>query len=308
MTDNILHYNTACKDIGFDYQSKLFSLTDGRQLEYFEFGDPLGVPVLYHHGMPGSAIEAAALHDVFLRHGLKLISPNRPGIGASSNTENYCLAQITSDTQELIAYLRHSKVSVIGWSSGGVPALWLAKYAAEQVQQVILLSSYSHFSELEQAPFNQAGQASWLKRATSQLPRLSLLCMAFAGYLATKLPKLYFQLMMRQCHVQDIDILHSYPQYGNMLLEAQRQSFRQSGASLFHDLVSQFEQWPFHLNSIHAPVTVFQGDCDPFVSERIGQHLADCLPNSEYYPLHGQGHLYWLEKSFHYRLARLCQT
>ncbi|MFC3150172.1 alpha/beta fold hydrolase [Litoribrevibacter euphylliae] len=308
MTDNILHYDTTPQQETLDYQSKRFTLSDGRQLEYFEFGDPLGIPTLYHHGMPGSAMEAAALHDVFIQHGLKLISPNRPGIGFSSKTENYCLELITSDTKELMDYLGHQKVSVIGWSSGGVPALWLAKSATEYVQQVILLSSYSHFSELEQAPFHQTGQASWLKRVVSRLPRLSLLCMAMAGYLANKLPKLYFQLMIRQCHVQDVDILQSYPHYGTMLLEAQRQSFRQSSASLFHDLVSQFEQWPFHLSSIDTPVTVFQGDCDPFVSERIGQHLADCLPNAEYNLLHGQGHLYWLEKSFHYRLARLCQT
>lgn len=291
-----------------DHTAQCLYLTDGRQLEFFEFGDPSGVPVLYHHGMPGSALEAAALHDVFACHGLKLISPNRPGIGGSSPTHNYCLAQITTDTIELLNHLGHKKVSVVGWSSGGVPTLWLAKYMPEHIQQAVLLSSYSHFFELEQAPFHHVGQASWLKHFTQKVPKLSQLLMAFTGYLADKLPSIYFHFVLQQCHGQDVDILSSYPQYSAMLLQAQRQTFKQSYSSLFQDLVSQFQQWPFHLHTIECPITIFQGDCDPFVPERIGQHLADCLPNAEYNLLYGQGHLYWLERSFQYRLARLCQT
>lgn len=307
MTEHILP--TRFCDAEEDYlpSARLLELSDNRTLEYFEFGDPQGVPILYHHGMPGSAMEAAAMHEVFLRHGLKLISPNRPGIGSSSPAQEYCLAQITADTQALLDHLGHSKVTVIGWSSGGVPALWLAKHASTQVQKVILLSSYSHFSELEQAPFHHVGQASWLKFFTSKVPRLSQLVFLCAGYLANKLPRLYFYFMTQQCHYQDVDILSNYPRLGEMLLEAQRRSFSQSYSSLYKDLVSQFEQWPFHLNSIQCPVSIFQGDCDPFVSERIGQHLADCLPNADYNLLSGQGHLYWLEKSFQYRLAHLCQ-
>jgi len=284
-----------------------FQLSDGRQLEYYLFGDDSGSPVLYNHGMPGSAVEAATLDHVFKQHGLKVICPNRPGVGKSSASDNYCLEQITSDSLELLDHLECKTVSVIGWSSGGVPSLWQAKRAKHRVAQVILLSSYSHFSEFDQAPFHHAGQASWLKHLTLKTPVLSQWMFAITGYIANYLPKLYHQLMVKQCHTHDVDILDSNPAYRDVLLTAQRDTFTQSASSLFKDLVSQFQTWPFYLNSINCPVTIFQGDSDPFVPERVGQHLADCLPNAEYNLLSGQGHLYWLEKSFQYRLARLCQ-
>lgn len=302
-----MKHNTASASEAVKHIPHILRLPDGRDLEYYLFGDRSGTPVLYNHGMPGSAMEAAALHDVFEQHGLSVISPNRPGVGASSTSNNYSLEQVTEDSLALLHHLNCEKTTVIGWSSGGVPSLWQARHAKHQVAQVVLLSSYSHFSEFNQAPQSHAGQANWLKYLTLTTPLIGQWTFALTGYLANYLPKLYYHLMVQQCHHQDVDILTASPHLGDMLLTAQRQSFSQSASSLFHDLVSQFQQWPFALSSIQCPVTIFQGECDPFVPERIGQHLADCLPNADYNLLSGQGHLYWLEKSFQYRLARLCQ-
>lgn len=287
--------------------SQLITLPDGRSLEYIEYGDSSGTPVLYNHGMPGSAFEAQVLNDVFKDNGLRVICPNRPGIGRSSSLSEYSLSQITQDCFFLLESLAFNKVTVIGWSSGGVPSLWQAKHSHTQISQVILLSSYSHFAELDQAPSHFAGQASVLKQVTTRFPALGLLACKMAGYLLKYMPSLYFKLLMQHCHTPDSDIIEAHPHYRDMLIEAQKQSISQSASTLFMDLLIQFREWPFYLKSIECPVTVFQGDRDPFVPERIGQHLADCLPNAQYHLLPGQGHMYWFEKSFQYRLARLCQ-
>jgi pimeloyl-ACP methyl ester carboxylesterase len=282
-------------------------LTDGRVLEYYLFGAPNGRPVVYHHGMPGSAVEAAALNTVFLEHGLKVICPNRPGVGNSTCLAHYSLKQITQDFEALMDHLECTNVTVIGWSSGGVPALWQAKLDTRHISHAILLSSYSHFAEANTSNTGFSGQPLWLKQCTTLFPFLSQWMFNATGWLASYLPSLYFKLMTFQCPEQDQEILNKQPLSSNILLEAQRMSFRQSASCLFHDLVSQFKQWPFLLNSIQCKVTVFQGECDPFVPEEIGKHLADSLPNAEYHLLSGQGHLYWLDKSFQYRLAHLCQ-
>ncbi len=287
--------------------SNLIKLPDGRVLEYVEYGDLNGTPVLYNHGMPGSAFEANLLHDVFKDNGLRVICPNRPGIGRSSKLSNHSLQQITEDAFCLLNLLECHHVTVIGWSSGGVPSLWQAKHSDTLISQVILLSSYSHFAELDQAPAHFVGHASLLKQLTTHFPIVGLFACNVTGYLAKYFPSVYFKILVNQCHTQDVEIIEANPLFSEILLEAQRQSFSQSASGLFVDLLSQFGEWPFFLKSIECPVTVFQGDCDTFVPERIGQHLADCLPNVDYQLLPGQGHMYWLEDSFQYRLAHLCQ-
>src|SRR5262249_39080994 len=53
-------------------------------LSYAEFGRPEGDPVLYFHGSPSSRLEPLLLGDEMLgRLGLRVISPDRPGMGGS---------------------------------------------------------------------------------------------------------------------------------------------------------------------------------------------------------------------------------
>jgi len=59
-------------------------LPDGRRLAYAEFGRPDGVPVLYFHGAPASRLEPLLIGDAVLsRAGLRVICPDRPGMGGS---------------------------------------------------------------------------------------------------------------------------------------------------------------------------------------------------------------------------------
>jgi pimeloyl-ACP methyl ester carboxylesterase len=59
-------------------------LPDGRRLAYAEFGAHGGRPVLYFHGSPSSRLEPLLVGDkVWTRHGLRVIAPDRPGMGLS---------------------------------------------------------------------------------------------------------------------------------------------------------------------------------------------------------------------------------
>src|SRR5271167_4350698 len=60
------------------------TLPDGRELAYEEYGDPAGDPVLSFHGGLSSRLDAAPAHQAALDLGVRLISPDRPGIGLST--------------------------------------------------------------------------------------------------------------------------------------------------------------------------------------------------------------------------------
>ncbi|MEL7226506.1 MAG: alpha/beta hydrolase, partial [Cyanobacteria bacterium J06576_12] len=62
----------------------LLTLPDNRQLAYAEYGSPDGYPLLYCHGGGSSRLEPLLLGDeVFSRLELRVIAPDRPGIGQS---------------------------------------------------------------------------------------------------------------------------------------------------------------------------------------------------------------------------------
>ena len=64
---------------------KSITLPYGRQLAYAEFGKPDGFPILYFHGSPASRLEPLLVGDDVLQNlHLRVIAPDRPGIGQST--------------------------------------------------------------------------------------------------------------------------------------------------------------------------------------------------------------------------------
>ena len=64
--------------------SSYIILSDKRKLSFSEYGDKNGFPVFYFHGSPSSFIEPLLIgNEVFRDLGLRIIAPNRPGIGES---------------------------------------------------------------------------------------------------------------------------------------------------------------------------------------------------------------------------------
>ena len=105
------------------------TLADGRTLEYREFGDPDGVPVVVLPGTPATASNAALVSDAAVAAGARLVAVSRPGYGASS-TSPPGLASTARDVVELIDALGLDRVGVHGISGGGPFAIALAAVAA----------------------------------------------------------------------------------------------------------------------------------------------------------------------------------
>ena len=58
------------------------ALADGGTDSYTEAGASDGVPIFYCHGAPGSRLDMAWLDDAFSGLGARVVSADRPGIGA----------------------------------------------------------------------------------------------------------------------------------------------------------------------------------------------------------------------------------
>ena len=103
-------------------EDRLLVLPDGRAVVCWEGGDPAGKAVLFHSGTPSGRLQAALGHEAALRAGVRLLSFNRPGYGASSNLPPG-LAQVGLDALDLLDQYDVGRFAVLGISGGGPYAL-----------------------------------------------------------------------------------------------------------------------------------------------------------------------------------------
>jgi pimeloyl-ACP methyl ester carboxylesterase len=123
------------------YQSDhRFVMRSGRTLEVWEYGDPAGHPVFFFHGLIGSHYQASHISEQARQEGLRIIAPNRPGVGASEFIERASALDTVTDVEDLAAALSLDEFSLIG-ISGGTPYALAALYRlAGRVRTVTVIS------------------------------------------------------------------------------------------------------------------------------------------------------------------------
>src|SRR5215475_4617910 len=98
---------------------------DGRVVSYYDFGDRGGTPVFAMHGTPASGAGFWFADQRARDRGLRLIAPDRPGIGRSDHLTQ-AQPTVVDYAPELAATadaLGVDTFSLLGYSGGGPYAL-----------------------------------------------------------------------------------------------------------------------------------------------------------------------------------------
>ncbi|WP_276249388.1 alpha/beta fold hydrolase [Haloarcula rara] len=88
---------------------------DGRALAYATYGDPTGRPVLFCHGTPGSRLLGRLLSAAAAERGIRLVAPDRPGIGDSEAAERG-IDDWPDDAAALLSHIGADEARVVGFS------------------------------------------------------------------------------------------------------------------------------------------------------------------------------------------------
>lgn len=94
-------------------------LPDGRILGYAEYGPETGHPLVYLHGYPQSRYEGSVIESVLYRRGIRMIAPDRPGFGLSTDQPSRRIMDWPADVQALAGHLGVSRFALMGGSGGG---------------------------------------------------------------------------------------------------------------------------------------------------------------------------------------------
>eukprot|EP01084_Bolivina_argentea_P176679 305689_1 len=84
---------------------KLNEESNSRLLYYSEYGSKTGFPIIHLHGSTSSRLEGVLFHEAALASNIRLICPDRPGIGLSTMDPEMTYESICNDTLQLIEHL-----------------------------------------------------------------------------------------------------------------------------------------------------------------------------------------------------------
>lgn len=237
------------------------NLADGRKLAYAEFGQPDGTPALYFHGSPASRIEPLLLgNEVLSRLGLRVIAPDRPGMGGSDFKHHRSFSDWPADVTALADSLGLDRFSLLGNSGGGPYVAVCAAKIPERLRSAVIVSGGWRMDWPEakkNLPFPNRLTMFLARRAT---PLLRLLLGMMGGIAQGERAKELAQLKKR---VPPEDYA-AFAQPGRLEAFGQtmRESMRQGARGAAWDLGLYVRDFGFRLDEIRIPLTLFHGERD----------------------------------------------
>lgn len=114
---------------------------DGRRLAVTEAGDQAGMPIIFHHGTPGTRAAHNRLPETLA--GSRAIFYDRAGYGGSDRDHGRSVGSCAADVVAIADALRVDRLSVFGSSGGGPHALATAALLGDRVIRVAVVAGFA---------------------------------------------------------------------------------------------------------------------------------------------------------------------
>jgi pimeloyl-ACP methyl ester carboxylesterase len=261
-------------------------MRDGRTLAYAEYGSPTGQPIVYCHGAPSSRVEGDLIvnAETATALGLRVIIPDRPGIGRSDHQPHRRIVDWPDDVLDLAQALGLERFAVLG-SSGGAPyAVVCGARIPDRVRVVGLLGGIAP----PEAPGVLASMSGPLRmmfllarRAPAVLRglyRLNLRAMQRGRERAR-------QRMAAWAPEPDRKLLER-PEIGDGFMACFEEACRRGPLGPVEDMALIARPWGFDLTTVAVPVLLWHGEHDRNVPVASGRYLAGAIPRcrATFYP------------------------
>jgi pimeloyl-ACP methyl ester carboxylesterase len=270
-------------------ETNFVTLQDGRQLAYAEYGDPNGMPAVYCHGFPGSRLEARLFDLPARKYRIRVIAPDRNGLGLSDPKPGRHLLDWAVDLEALADSLELERFFLIGVSGGGPYALACAHQCAKRLNGFTLVCP---LGPLDQPALLDAMR--WPARINFKFirhtPWLSNLGFRLAVIpLAQLWPQWIYQMMLGIVRPPDSTVLRRSAVRAAITASLQ-EAVRRGGDGVLDEMALYTQPWGFNLAAISIPMHLWHGTVDDTVPILHGYTLANKLPQCEFHEVEGEGH------------------
>lgn len=249
---------------------------DGRTLCYAEYGSPTGFVIVNAHGGLSCRLDVAAGDASARAAGVRLISPDRPGIGRSDPCTGRAILDWADDVAQLMDRLGVDRFAVMGWSMGGQYAAALGKALHDRVSGVAIIAGalpltdptvFAQLPTFDRVYTRLSQRAAWLAKpifwATGAAARIA--------------PDAFGRSAARQLGAADAQVVltEGPAEFARVSAEAFRQP-----AGVVEDYRVWAKPWGFEPEDLSMPVLIWAGADDQLVKSNWPTTLARRIPDS----------------------------
>lgn len=267
--------------------SRTVRLADGRLIGYADYGDPSGQPLLFFHGGGGSRLLGELVDEPARRLGLRVVAPDRPGIGLSDDQPRRSLLDWAQDVGQLADHLDLGRFAVLGLSNGGPFVCACARAIPERLTAAVIVSGMG----TPEAP--TAGQLAVTRMVLGLSRRFPTLYGALFAALVRrgrKHPERFVEQFFVGWPAADRAAL-ARPPVGAIVTKATFEGYRRGGRAVGSDVALATRTWGFRLEDVPMHVHLWHGEADTIVPPATARYMAATLPDCVATYCRGEGHL-----------------
>ena len=268
-------------------------LNDGRRLQYAEYGDPYGKPVIHLHGVLGCRYERRP-DDISTKNlGIRLIVPDRPGYGLSEFVTGHGYLDFADDLLQLIDHLDIAQCFIMGLSVGAIYGSAFAYKMPQRLHKLAMVSSTPPFRSF--ADFSGVSASFKLLIAFSKyLPPAARMITEIAITNGCKDPKKFLS-NIPTC-ASDVAIFN-HPFLQEHIKQCLLTGSKNHHNGFVSDILLSAEPWPFWPGDIQTEIEFWHGTEDQHSPISRIKPTIEAVPNKRFYPIEGGGHFliydYW---------------
>ena len=255
-----------------------------------EYGDPHGTPLFYFHGWPAAGMQAALLDAAARELGVRVLSPDRPGIGASDFHPQRRLLDWPPLLRGLATALGITQCRVLGVSGGGPYALAAAWALPELVKAAGVVCGAPPLAGIENTRGLQPAYRTLLGLHRRSPGVVRGLFHALRPFGRLRIPRWFAgftgRFLLPPCDVAVLTDRIS----GALAGDAMRESWRQSALGTFTDAEIYAAPWGFALRDVRTPVRLWHGAEDRSFAPAFAESLAREIPDCTFRLVPGVGH------------------
>jgi pimeloyl-ACP methyl ester carboxylesterase len=261
-------------------------LADGRTMKWSEFGAPDGAPVLSCHGGLLCRFDVEPWAADFAAAGIRVLSPDRPGVGGSDRAPDHSTADWVDDALQLLDSLELERVGVTGWSLGGQYAAAVAARLGDRVTGLALvagsppLDDHDRFGELN-------AMDRRLARLSQKSAPLARAAFTMTARLGRRSPLRLARFEAKHSPASDAAVIDAHGEWlGTAMGEGAR-----DGAGMVDEYRAFVGPWGFTLDEITVPTTVHQGTADTLVPPKWADELVAGIAGATLTTYDDEGHM-----------------
>jgi pimeloyl-ACP methyl ester carboxylesterase len=269
---------------------RIIRLDDGRALAFAEFGHPDGPPVMCFHGVPGSRF--VSLVGAPEAVGVRMIVPDRPGVGRSDPLPGRSIADWASDVRELADHLDLDRFAILGISGGGPYATACGAALPERVSAIGFACPSGPYYELG----GWADDVVQLLRVGDEAAAVATMrAHCSAGFDSFADPERSIASWAAQVPRPDAAALRD-PAVIAMGVAILGEVRRGGLDSYVEECLVLARPWPFRLEDVEAPAQLLYGDLDPSHTAEVARYYTTRLPRCSVRVCPGEGHWVFLQR------------